>query len=297
MAEVIEQTTAPQEQVTTVTVPPVEQPKEPTAEEIFKKVSFRQDKASKPLETPKTAPEPQKTAPEPLKASDGSKEQKSTEKAPEPKEQQKHEGSKPNERIQQLSRESKEWEAKARRAEAELSELRKLQEMKTEDKTPKDFAREVVLEQQAAARQEEIKSNLYSYIESHPDAEQFVSNYDFYVPFFSEKDPETLQIITKHPNSIEMLDLFMNAFTSGQATLEKWTSLPRPAKEQAIRLLRRDLENAKKGVQPNAQTQTQPQKQVPDSVRPLVSNAGSNPDDENDVNAIFRRTVMRKRWD
>jgi len=268
---------------------------EPKKGDVFNAILKR-----KPVQTEqKSTPEPEKAKEQPSAAEP----QKEGDKKEEPQKDDKpadivhKNGAK--ERIQQLARERNEYRERAERAEKQVAELENLKKMKEEDKRPKDWAREAVLEEQITAQQNEMRNRLVHYMNSHENPQQFQANYDYYTPLFTQKDPDTIKIISSYPEAIEMLDAFYNAFTQGTATPQQWIDLPLPDKVRRIGILRDSLLQAKEQAaspHPAPAPATQPPqtaKQVPDSVKPIVSNSPNTPHDHSDANkgSTFRRIM------
>jgi len=294
----IKETTAPAQEQAPAQEPSAAPQKGERFKAILSKIKPEEQKpqpeASKPPEVPKTE-ETAKEPPEPQKE----------QKQEEPKEPEKDEHKNwAKERIQKLSRERSEAIARADKAEAQLAELQQLKAKAEKDMTPKDYAREAVLEQQVLERQQEMRGRLLNYMNSHENPGQFQANYDYYTPIFTQKDPDTIKLISSYPEAIEMIDSFYQAFTSGAATPDQWIQLPLPDKARRIGILHESLLKAKEQArnpqpaQPAQQPATQPAKLVPDSIKPPVSNSPNTPHDPNsDVNkgATFRKIMGERR--
>jgi len=277
---------------------PQQKPKGETFRAVLSKI--------RPETQPKPDEKPQESPPEHSKQPAAATEQKAEEKPPEVKEQQQEQKQQEEQhkktardRIQQLAREKNEWKEKAEKAEAQIAELERLRKIPDDRMSARDIAREAYLQEQVVAQQDEMRSRLINYMQNHENPKQFEANYNYYTPLFLQHDPETIKAFSEYPNVVEMLDCFYQAFTSGAATPEQWVNLPYPDKVRRIGILSKSLSQAKEqAANPQPAQQQQPAKQVPDSIKPVISNSPNTPHDPNNEankGSTFKRIMGDRR--
>ncbi len=195
------------------------------------------------------------------------------------------------ERIQELARGNKALKEEAALKDSEIArlsaELEKLKGVKDEDKSQKDWAREVYLEDKLAGEHGKIVNELQDYVSKHQDPEAFETNYDYYMPIFNNYDPFTVNQILKYPEKIAMFDKLYEAITNGAFTMQEWINSPQPLKLLKIKELRSYVNGSSAPATP--QTPAPAQKQVPDSIKPVVSNKTSEPFDSSTKGSTFKK--------
>lgn len=133
-------------------------------------------------------------------------------------------GKKAKDRIQELAREKNKYKADFERVQKELEELKK---MKDEDKKPKDWAREALLEDKVKEEIEISEKELLDYANNHPNRDRFVERYNTITPELMKAAPGIEKVFNSFgPDRWKIIDEIYDGIATGRYNWNAIVSTP-----------------------------------------------------------------------